>query len=208
MTFGFVALTSHCDCRAIPTGSGFSRSISGGSARPGSRRSPGTAGGPAPGRSAGRGSAGTRGCSGRRSGPRGTPGSGCQLARREEPAELLLARGAAGEGRVGEEPVRVGAERRRLVVAVEDDAVEEVARAVERARGRVRHGAVAVRGLEGDVFGLSAQAGSGRSRMRGANVSGLPCGRTSSSRRTAPGARRRPCARSSSAARCAAAGPR
>src|SRR4051812_10074254 len=63
-----------------------------------------------------------------------------------------LARAAPGERRVGEPAVRVGAVRRRLVVAVVDDAVEQRAGAVERARRRVRHGAVAVRGLERDLL--------------------------------------------------------
>src|SRR4051812_6969609 len=99
-----------------------------------------------------------------------------ELPGREELGQLLLPGGAAGQRRVREESVRVRVEGRRLVVAVVGDAVEQRARAVERPGRGVRHGAVAVRGLERELLRLrrprriGPQPDARRERLRAAGA--------------------------------------
>src|SRR5262249_10525787 len=76
------------------------------------------------------------------------------LPRGEKQAELLLPRRAPGEVWIREPAVRVARIRWTLVVAVEDDAVEEGAGANDRSAGHIRHRPVAVSHLEDEILGI------------------------------------------------------
>ena len=77
-----------------------------------------------------------------------------ELARGKEQAELLLPRRASGQAWIREPAVRIGRVGWGLVVAVEDDTVEENAGADDRSRAHIRRGPVCVAHLEDEILGI------------------------------------------------------